>query len=141
MTKLLAQAQNIGSFSGDNCIGAYCPTSADSAATQLETLFTNIFGILTIAAGIAFLIYFVIGGITWISAGGDSGNIDKAKKMMTNAVIGMIIITAAFAITWIVGKVLGLDILNISSLLDLLNGGAVDPGPGVGGPGNPQYPQ
>jgi cytochrome bd-type quinol oxidase subunit 2 len=117
---LLAQAQNIGSFTGNNCIGSFCPSGTDAGGTQIEAIFTQVFGFLTIAAGIAFLIYFVIGGITWISAGGDSSNIEKAKKMMTNAVIGMVVIASAFAITWIVGKVLGFDILDITKLLNSL---------------------
>jgi cytochrome bd-type quinol oxidase subunit 2 len=124
---LLAQSQNIGSFTDKNCIGAFCPTGKDAGGTQIEAIFTQIFGFLTIAAGIAFLIYFVIGGITWISAGGDSSNIEKAKKMMTNAVIGMVVIASAFAITWIVGKVLGFDILDIKGLLEKISGGGAGP--------------
>ena len=38
-------------------------------------------------------------GYLWMTAGGDSGKVDKAKSYMLNAVIGIIIILAAYIIT------------------------------------------
>jgi hypothetical protein len=106
-------------------VSAYCPDDPANAAATLEQIITNIIGFLTIVGGLAFFIYFVIGAITWITSGGDAGNVDKAKKMMTSAAIGMIIIAASWAIAWIMGKVLGVDFLNPSQL-PLFGGGGGD---------------
>ena len=73
---------------------------------------------LTVVAGMAFALYFLLGGLNWITAGGDKGKIDKAKGMMTNGAIGLIIIVLSYSITWIVGKALGLDILNPATIIN-----------------------
>jgi len=115
---LLAQA-DIGTF---DCFGGFCPTTPSDSPTTLENLITAVFGFLTIAAGLAFLIYFMVGALQWVTAGGDASKVDGAKKYMTNGAIGMIIIAAAYSITWIVGKVLGLDILNpAAEIMQLFN--------------------
>jgi len=114
MLTLLAQ-NSIGTF---GCIGAYCPSSPQDSPGQIEKILTNLFGFLTVVAGLAFLIYFILGAITWITSGGDSGNVEKAKKQMTNAAIGLIAVVATYAITWIVGQVLGISILKPETLIN-----------------------
>ena len=37
---------------------------------------------------------------------------------MTNGAIGLIIIVVSYSITWIIGKVLGLDILNPAQTIE-----------------------
>ena len=104
------------------CYGAFCPAanSAFDASISIENLITMVVGFLTIVAGLAFLIYFMIGGISWLTAGGDKGKVEKAQSMMTNGAIGMIIVIAAYGITWIIGEVLGIDILNFNQLISTL---------------------
>lgn len=115
MYPLLAQGTPIGSFI---CIGAFCPGSDGSGgATQIENIFTMIVGFLTIVAGLAFLIYFLVGGLQWLTGGGDKGKVDAAKTQMTNGVIGMIVVVASYAIVWIVGRVLGIPILSPAQLI------------------------
>ena len=100
-------ARDLGSF---KTIGGYAPVGDVTAS--IAKLASNVFGFLTITAGIAFLIYFAIGGLTWITSGGDKGKVDEAKKRMTGAAIGMIIITLTYGIVWIIGKVLGFNLLD-----------------------------
>lgn len=83
-----------------------------TASNTLTDIFSNTFGVLTIVAGLMFILYFVLGGISWLTSGGERDKIEKAKHQMTNAVIGLIIVVAAYGIAFIVGKVLGVDILN-----------------------------
>jgi hypothetical protein len=111
---LLASKPLGGSFStiGD----LYNATGAD-APDLLNLLLSNIFGFLTIVGGLAFLIYFVIGAISWITAGGDQQKVETARKYMTNGAVGMIIIVGAYAIIAIVGQVLGIDLLNPGELI------------------------
>lgn len=55
--------------------------------------------------GIVLLGYLLYAGFMWMTAGGDSGQVDKAKGMIKNAIIGLIIIVAAFAIsTFVLGS-------------------------------------
>ncbi len=102
-------------------IGGYNPgDSIETASKGLSDIISNIVGLLTIVAGISFLIYFTVGGLSWITAGGDTGKIEEAKDKMTGGAIGMIIVVAAWAISWILGQVLGVNFLNpVETLIKL----------------------
>jgi cytochrome bd-type quinol oxidase subunit 2 len=100
--------------------GGYNPqgTEIGDSTGAIEKLISNVLVVLTVVAGIAFVLYFLLGGLSWITAGGDKGKIDKAKGMMTNGAIGMIVIAVSYAITWIVGAALGIDILNPGTIIN-----------------------
>ena len=102
------------------CIGGFCPTTPAEGPTQISNLFTVLLGVFTIIGGLAFLIYFLVGALGWITAGGDTGKVDKAKAMMTNGAIGLIIVVASYGVIWIVGEVLGFNILDPASLISKL---------------------
>ena len=116
------KSKSSGSLGGPlTGIGGYDPgDSIETASSGLSTFISNIVGLLTIIAGISFLIYFTVGGLSWITAGGDTGKIEEAKDKMTGGAIGMIIVVAAWAISWILGQVLGVNFLNpIETLIKL----------------------
>jgi hypothetical protein len=55
--------------------------------------------------GIVLLFYLLYAGFLWMTAGGDDGQVKKARTMISQAVIGLIIIVAAFAIsTFVLGS-------------------------------------
>lgn len=64
--------------------------------------------------GIIFLILTIYGGFKWMMAGGDTGEVAKAKSVLTNGVIGLIIVLSAYAISSYVMSAL-LDNLNLIS--------------------------
>src|SRR3989304_10089326 len=74
-------------------------------------------------AGLAFFISLLIGGIQWITAGGDTKALDSARRRITNALVGLIIVVAAYAIALILEQVLGIKIIS----------GFCIPTPGPGG--------
>lgn len=120
MSYLLAQSKS-NSLGNIKTPGGYQPgtdTTALGATTAVESLISNILVVLTVVAGLAFVLYFLLGGLNWITAGGDKGKIDKAKGMMTSGAIGLIVISVSYAITWIVGKALGIDILNPGTIIN-----------------------
>lgn len=49
--------------------------------------------------GIIAVIIILVGGFQWMTAGGDEGKVESAKKMMTAGVIGLVIILAAWGVT------------------------------------------
>lgn len=77
---------------------------------DLGTILRNIIVILFVFAGILAFIFIVIGGIQWITAGGDPKAAGSARDRITAAVIGLVIVVAAFAITLIVTSALGINI-------------------------------
>ncbi len=58
------------------------------------------------SVGIIFLILMIIGGVMWMTASGNEERVTKAKSLITNAVIGMIIVFSAYAITYFVTETL-----------------------------------
>lgn len=129
-SRLIAQ-QSIGSIDG-NGMGNFIPTNPSEAPSMLNTLFSQIIGFLTITAGLAFLIYFILGALNWVTAGGDTKKVDDAKHYMTNGAIGMIIIVAAYSIIWIVGEVLGFKILDPGNTFNSITGASAGSGAGGG---------
>jgi hypothetical protein len=53
-------------------------------------------------AGIVAVIVIIVGAIMYTTSAGQAGNITKAKNLILYAVVGLIVIFAAFAITNIV---------------------------------------
>lgn len=53
-----------------------------------------IFGFLAVAA----VLIIIYGGFLWMTAGGDSQKVERAKRVLVNAVIGLIIIFSSYAI-------------------------------------------
>ena len=97
----------LGSITGS---GKFQTLTSDTAiaGTFLSSIITTI----TVVGGLAFVIYFFIGSIKWITAGGDKGKVAEAQSQMTQGAIGLIAMVASYFIIGIVGAVLGLDILN-----------------------------
>jgi len=75
-------------------------------------LISSLISTITIIGGLAFLIYFIVGGLKWITSGGDKGKVSEAQTQMTQAAVGLIVIVVSYFLTGIVGSVLGLNILN-----------------------------
>lgn len=56
--------------------------------------------------GVIFLILMITGGLIWMTAAGNEERVGKAKKLITSAVIGLIIVFSAYAITYFVTETL-----------------------------------
>jgi len=52
--------------------------------------------------GIAFLGFMIYAGITWMTAQGNDTKVQRAKDMITEAIVGLIIVVAAYAIAYFV---------------------------------------
>lgn len=96
-------------------------TSILSGGGALVKIISTFLGFLTTLAGLMFLIYFIFAALSWITAGGDKSKVEHARQQMTNAALGLIIVIAAYGIAGIIGKVLGIDILNPIPILNSLN--------------------
>jgi len=102
--------------------GAYEPKGEGGSET-LTTIFSNFFGILTLVAGIMFFIYFLLAALAWITSSGKPDKVQQAQDKMTHAAIGFIAIVATYTIAYLVGKILGVNILNPASYIENFWGG------------------
>lgn len=86
-------------------------TSA-SVKTQFSGTISTVITSLTVVGGLAFVIFFTLGGLKWLTAGGDKAKVSEAQTQMTQGVIGLVAMVAGLFVVGIVGGVLGIDILN-----------------------------
>jgi hypothetical protein len=116
----------IGCGGGVGPIGAlFCsptpPTGGGGVVgTQLNKTLSGIIGFLTIVAALWFLIQFILAGFAWISAGGDKAAVEAARNKITNALIGLILVIAAWIIAGVLGAVFGIEILNPGNIIQTL---------------------
>ena len=52
--------------------------------------------------GIIFIILVIYGGVTWMTSGGNDQRITTAKKILTTATIGLVIIATAYSVTYFI---------------------------------------
>ena len=69
---------------------------------------------LVIIAAVIFFFMLVIGGIRWIASGGDKGQTEAARSQITAALVGLVIVFAAWAIARLIYAFFGVDILNLT---------------------------
>ena len=81
-------------------------TTADSAgygeAEDLEDVVGNIIQVIIGFMGFIFFAYTLYAGILWMTASGSPDKIKQAKGMITNGIIGLIIVSAAYSIAYFV---------------------------------------
>lgn len=70
----------------------------------ISAVIPYLFGI----AGFLLLLYLIFGGFSYMMSGGDPKATESAKQKITNAVIGFVIIFAAYWLVQILGIVLGI---------------------------------
>lgn len=74
--------------------------------TDIDQSVAAIVGQILAYVGVAFLILMIYGGILWMFSQGDSKKLEKARDIILNAIIGMIIVFFAYAITSYIGSTL-----------------------------------
>jgi len=66
----------------------------------------QIIGSLLSLVGVIFLVLMIYGGITWMTASGNDKQVERAKNIITYAIIGLVIILSAYTITAFLGGTL-----------------------------------
>ncbi len=74
-------------------------SSSELSDESITSIIGRVIGIFLSVLGIIFLVLVLYAGFLWMTAAGNPERVEKAKKMLTQAVIGLIIILLAFAIT------------------------------------------
>lgn len=68
------------------------------------------FGLVLFVAGLLAFAYLLLGGIQWITSGGDKGGLEAARNKIIHAIVGLIVVFSAWAITLLVQNFLGYTI-------------------------------
>ncbi len=82
-------------------------------------MITNLVNIAFVIAIVLVFFYLIWGGIEWITSGGEKGKTESARNKITAAVIGLIILAAAYAILTLTLQLLGYE--NLDAALKFSN--------------------
>lgn len=85
-----------------------------SSPKQFAITIATLWQTIILVGGLAFLLYFLRGGLQWITAGGDKGKIDEARGKITQGLVGLAILAASYVIIKFIETAIGMELLNIS---------------------------
>lgn len=74
--------------------------------TSISGFILKIINILLAIAGLVAVLFLIIGGFRYITAAGNEETAEKAKKIILNAIIGIVVIILAFVIVRVISNAL-----------------------------------
>jgi len=92
-----------------NSINVGAITLSQGFAQNLGAILTGVLGFVMAIAALLVFFYLILGGIQWITSGGDKGKTEEARNKITAAIIGLIVLAASYAVLQIMLKFLGLN--------------------------------
>lgn len=100
---------NIGNTLFNNISGTFNPANKDlTGVGGIISLFLNAAFVLS---GLILLFFFIMGGIGMISSAGQSDpqKAEQAKKTITSAIIGFVVVFTSYWIVKLIGSLLGIS--------------------------------
>ncbi|OGC93137.1 hypothetical protein A2876_01155 [Candidatus Amesbacteria bacterium RIFCSPHIGHO2_01_FULL_48_32b] len=124
MASPLAATVTFPSFEGIGRIGnvsnaGSCTGGIICAIGKLGAIISVVIGILTVSAGLWFIFQVFAGALQWLGSSGDKQALESARKRITHAAAGLLIVILSYAFISIVGLVFGIDILGLSIINNL----------------------
>lgn len=101
---------------GRNSYALFCITAdavVDHGFKCLEGITYNVLQVALGLAGVGLFLMLLVGGLRYITSGGDEKSIDSAKKTLTAALTGFLLVILAYFILKILNDVLGVNLLRI----------------------------
>jgi len=75
----------------------------------LEPLFANIVNAVTAFGGIALFLMLLVGGFNFLFSAGDPKKLEQARGTISQAIVGLLIMSAAYLIINLIGKFTGVE--------------------------------
>lgn len=72
-------------------------------------IISGILGLLLVGASLISFFFLLTGGIQWITSGGDKAGVEAARHKILNALIGLIIVFATWAVMKFIFAFLGIE--------------------------------
>lgn len=78
---------------------------------NIGQLISALVGALLIISALLAFFFLILGGIQWITSGGDKAGMEAARNKITHAIVGLIIVGAAWAIMILIQNFLGVQVI------------------------------
>jgi hypothetical protein len=76
--------------------------TSESDQKPLEEIIASNIQLVLSLVGIIFIILIIYAGINWMTASGNEEKVTKAKKIITDSIIGLIVVVVAYAVTYFI---------------------------------------
>ncbi|KKU29137.1 MAG: hypothetical protein UX80_C0019G0008 [Candidatus Amesbacteria bacterium GW2011_GWA2_47_11b] len=103
--------EGIGPLGTAICDPALRKCNIALALDKFDTILSVTVGVMTVVAGIWFIIQVFTASIEWLSSGGEKQHLQNAQKKLTHSFIGLFLVVAAYGIIIALGRIVGLDLL------------------------------
>ena len=90
--------------------------SQSDGVSILGKFFSGFVGLLLVIGAVWSFVQILLGALAWISSGGDKGKLEAAQQKIVQAIIGLILVFAAWAIFFVLLKFLGVSVLSLPTL-------------------------
>lgn len=101
-------AQTVGGAVDATTLGNEYAGQIGLAGTDIRLIIANIVRVALGLVGLVMVIFMMYAGYLWMTAGGNDDQITKAKSIIKNAVIGLVIILASYSIVLFVMNLFGI---------------------------------
>ncbi len=87
---------------------------APLADLSIGGIVSGAINLLMVVVALVFFFMLVWGGLRWVMSQGDKANVEIARNQITNALIGLAIVFAAWAIMKLIETLFGVSIFNLT---------------------------
>lgn len=87
--------------------------STTMSGLTVATLVSGLIRILVIGAAVIFFIWLVLGGIRWITSGGDKAKTEEARNQITAALVGLVVVFSAWAIAQLIKTLFDVNLFEL----------------------------
>jgi hypothetical protein len=106
---------SLTSSANDDTINIVAKGSGDKlAGLTVGSIISGAISLVMILVSVVFFFILVMGGLKWVTSGGDEKKVGEARSQITNGLIGLAIVFAAFAIMKLIGSVFNIDVFNLT---------------------------
>ena len=78
----------------------------------ISGIISGAISLVLLVVALVFFFVLIMGGLKWVMSGGDQKNVEAARNQITNALIGLAIVFATFAIIKLIETIFGISIIN-----------------------------
>ncbi|KKP29717.1 MAG: hypothetical protein UW35_C0035G0004 [Candidatus Collierbacteria bacterium GW2011_GWF2_44_15] len=93
------------------------PQPTGMQITDIGKLISSVISLAFIIAGILVFAFLVWGGIEWITSGGDKTKTEQARNRITNALVGLAIVAASYAVMRLISYFFGVNVLDAGTTI------------------------
>lgn len=86
---------------------------SDAGPPAIGSILGSVVGLFLILSFVATFLYLMLGGFDWVTSGGDKTKLQSARDKITNALVGLVIVGASWAVMMIVGNFTGIEFPNL----------------------------